>query len=89
MFSAVGEVFIQHDLSNPSPSTVQAMSSVSDTLLADDRYRGVLKRTWKDHLPIKVVNEFLAFNQTFVYVLFFPADIHCSQAISVRRKSHP
>lgn len=89
MFSAVGEVLFNMTYRTPHHQQFKQCCPFQALSLRMNRYRGVLKRTWKDHLPIKVVNEFLAFKQPFVYVLFFPADIHCSQAISVRRKSHP
>ena len=89
MFSAVGEVLFNMTYRTPHHQQFKQCRPFQALSLRMNPYWGVLKRTWKDHLPIKVVNEFLAFNQPFMYVLFFTADIHCSQAISVRRKSHP
>ena len=89
MFSAVGEVFIQHDLSSPSPSTVQAMSSVSDTLLTNEPVQESLKRTWKDHLPIKVVNEFLPLIIRLCMCSSFPqTSIAARQSLCVGRVIH-
>ena len=59
MFSAVGEVLFNMTYRTPHHQQFKQCRPFQTLSLWMNRYRGVLKRTWKEHLPIKVVNEFL------------------------------